>query len=521
MEVPADEEPAEDLEVAPVRLQRQPLLPSAAEVAEHEASGHAQYRSWCTHCVAAWGIANPHRRQDHSSDELPTVCSDFFFLGEDNADAMPFLCVVDRRTSTVGAFALPNRKSTTSYNVRVMGKFLSTLGYQRIVNKSDGEPAMIALKALAAKHAQVEAVPQESPADDHRANGEVEKEIQEVKRRMRACKSNLEEKLGMHVAQDDPILTWLPQYVSSQMSRFRVGSDGKTADQRRTGKTWRKQGIVFGEQILLKPVGSRKRKNDLAAKMISGRYVGHHNRHGSVMALTPNGVVLGSAFHKLPDGRGAGQAWEKAGWEALRGLPWDVNPRARRAPQSVQEAEAAGPAAAPGTPAGAPATPAAAPGTPAAPVPQAPLGPLGPGAPGEVQVHEVQPKTFRVTRKMWLEHGSTHGCNGCSSLAMFSRILRQPNHFDAQRSILSSFHPSYSSLRPVKMVVKRPALTSIFHLRYSSCVNTVVGSMSKANCMCSCSASRSCPCCSCPGAAAYGTKGIDALFPCPCQGAAI
>ena len=109
---------------------------------------------------------------------------------------------------------------------------------------------------------------------------------------------------------------------------------------------------------MLKPVGSKRRKNDFEAKMVYGRYIGHHNRHGSIMALTANGVVLGSAFHKLPDGRGPGQAWQKDGWDILRGLPWDVNPRARRAPQSVQEADATAPGASPGTPGVAPGTPA-------------------------------------------------------------------------------------------------------------------------------------------------------------------
>ena len=34
-------------------------MPSQREIAEHFASGHARYRSWCPHCVAAKG-RNPH-----------------------------------------------------------------------------------------------------------------------------------------------------------------------------------------------------------------------------------------------------------------------------------------------------------------------------------------------------------------------------------------------------------------------------------------------------------------------------
>ena len=42
--------------------------PSAQEVAEHEASSCAVYRSWCPHCTAAKGQANPHRAEGALGD---------------------------------------------------------------------------------------------------------------------------------------------------------------------------------------------------------------------------------------------------------------------------------------------------------------------------------------------------------------------------------------------------------------------------------------------------------------------
>ena len=69
-----------------------------------------------------------------------------------------------------------------------------------------------------------------------------------------------------------------------------VLEDGRLADQRRTGKTWKKLSMIIGEQILYKALGSKGKKNDAEQKMHYGRYVGHHNRHGSVLVLTPEGV---------------------------------------------------------------------------------------------------------------------------------------------------------------------------------------------------------------------------------------
>ena len=43
--------------------------PSAREIAEHELTGHAVYRSWCRHCVASKGQAQAHSSREEG--ELP------------------------------------------------------------------------------------------------------------------------------------------------------------------------------------------------------------------------------------------------------------------------------------------------------------------------------------------------------------------------------------------------------------------------------------------------------------------
>ena len=48
-------------------------------------------------------------------------------------------------------------------------------GYDRIISKSDNEPAILALKADVKQHLKgVEVIPQEAPTGDHNANGAVE-----------------------------------------------------------------------------------------------------------------------------------------------------------------------------------------------------------------------------------------------------------------------------------------------------------------------------------------------------------
>ena len=104
--------------------------------------------------------------------------------------------------------------------------------------KSDGEHSIIALKSAAAREAAVEAVAEESPPGDHQANGMVENAIREVKRQIRVLRSALEEKIGKVLTDGDPVLTWLPRQAADLLNRYKKGTDGRTAETRRSGKQW-------------------------------------------------------------------------------------------------------------------------------------------------------------------------------------------------------------------------------------------------------------------------------------------
>ena len=47
-------------ELQPVRVIKSPMAPSAADIEEHEATGHVVYRSWCKICQAARSTGQPH-----------------------------------------------------------------------------------------------------------------------------------------------------------------------------------------------------------------------------------------------------------------------------------------------------------------------------------------------------------------------------------------------------------------------------------------------------------------------------
>ena len=80
------------------RVPNLPPEPSARQIAEHELTGHALYRSWCRHCVASKGRA--HAQSSRVEGDLPEICIDYGFFGRDKDDVLPILCVKCRSSST-------------------------------------------------------------------------------------------------------------------------------------------------------------------------------------------------------------------------------------------------------------------------------------------------------------------------------------------------------------------------------------------------------------------------------------
>ena len=326
---PEGEEEGE-VEVAAPKQVRSPIEPTAAEIAEHEVLGHVQYREWCRHCVAARGIGQQHRsreQRERQNDGLPTVACDYCFMGQDDGKVKPILVIKDSKTQAIAA-TFVEAKGTDPYAIKFWQGFVKHLGYKKFIAKSDGEPAIKAMKAKAIDGLKgIEAISQETPEGDHQANGLAEVAVREVKRQVRVMKSSLEEKLGITLSDEDPVLAWLPRHGADLLTRYRKGEDGRTPEQRRSGKAWRRPALELGERLFYREaVAAESNKNDLHMKMLEGRYIGHHGGTGALLVITPNGVKKAQGVRRLPPE----QRWDAQGWTSLRGYPWDVAHRAGR-----------------------------------------------------------------------------------------------------------------------------------------------------------------------------------------------
>ena len=71
-----------------------------------------------------------------------------------------------------------------------------------------------------------------SPVGDHAANGDVEVEVREMKRAARAVLQALEQRLQIRIRRDHPILAWIPQYIGNCRTKFLIGDDARTPEER-------------------------------------------------------------------------------------------------------------------------------------------------------------------------------------------------------------------------------------------------------------------------------------------------
>ena len=76
----------EEVEGRRPKVLRSPTTPTAEEIEEHEALGHAVHRTWCGHCMRARGMVEQHRDVEHRDDAVPTLHMDYFFLNEKDED---------------------------------------------------------------------------------------------------------------------------------------------------------------------------------------------------------------------------------------------------------------------------------------------------------------------------------------------------------------------------------------------------------------------------------------------------
>ena len=85
--------------------------------------------------------------------------------------------------------------------------------------------------------------------------GRLEMAVREVKRQCRTLRISAEQDTSVRIADDSPLLSWLPRFAAQVMNKMRIGRKGKTSEMMRTGRRWRKPVAQFGEKGWFRKIG--------------------------------------------------------------------------------------------------------------------------------------------------------------------------------------------------------------------------------------------------------------------------
>lgn len=233
----------------------------------------------------------------------------------------------------------------------------------------------------------MEFVPKTSTEGDHSANGLAEIGVREIKCQVRVIRSQLERNLKARLEETEPILAWIPRHAANKMHRYCILDDGHTPEERHTGKNWKRAIVSFGEKVFYRPIAcGGGAKNDAEMRMRPGIFLGHHERTGTHILLTPDGVERGGGLHPLPEDK----RWDLEFLKTCKGLPWEMRPGKRLTPQPMfgeEEREHAVPIVIPNVPVATP----------------------------------LQ-RNWYVTTSDIDKYGGTDGCRSCTAIALGGRV---------------------------------------------------------------------------------------------------
>ena len=331
------------------RVARPPREPSRQEKEHHEIS-HLPPRDWCAHCRRGRTIKGAHWRGNATTHHYPIVSMDYAYIGSSTEDDEKMWAETRRRSEkgeeaaedetpegSICALIIHDSRSGGIYgihvdrkgvNARVQAKaleVLNTLGYRRIVLKSDQEPSMIAMRRAVQQTWEMgEITMEDSPAYDPKSNGAVERSVRTIKEQIRTMKSDLEGRVMRKLdGGDRSILCWMIEHAGALLRRYKVGADGKTAYERVKGRGSKRMMVPFGECVWWMPLRPQTAQpSNLDPRVEEGCFVGLRETSDEALIMTPEGLVKCRDIRRRPEP----ERWSNVLITAVTATPCEPNP---------------------------------------------------------------------------------------------------------------------------------------------------------------------------------------------------
>ena len=311
---------------------------SAEERARHELT-HMPFRAWCPHCVRGRGRNRPHLGKPKGKEEdvhehVPKIAMDYFFASEADMKAAlnPILVMVDETTGEkyarlVGKKGL-GEAGEMEWLLKDLREELVSWGHAggdggKIILKSDSEAAIVAVREALARRHGGRVVPERPPPGEKQSNGVIEEAGRTVRCMAVTLKDALETKVKVKIQPGDVITEWIFRWAAMLCSRYLVGTDGRTAYERRRGRRCKVPVVSFGELVHFKELHPDGKRDKWASDWHFGVWLGHTRDSNEMLVGTEHGVRRTYAVKRLPEE----ERWNKDKVKNLVGTPRQPDPK--------------------------------------------------------------------------------------------------------------------------------------------------------------------------------------------------
>ena len=196
---------------------RDPGAPTEAEVERHNVT-HMPFRSWCPACVEGKARDKYHQKAEGQvGKEVPEIVFDYCFLGSEGEDTVAIQVTRDRRTRMIFAHVVPKKGFSHEHGTMELIKDIAKLGYNEIILKCDGEPALKTIQEEVRRQRSEKTILENSPVGDSRANGAAERAVQAIAEQVRVIRRGLEQRLELRLSGKHPVTAWLVERAAAPL----------------------------------------------------------------------------------------------------------------------------------------------------------------------------------------------------------------------------------------------------------------------------------------------------------------
>lgn len=173
-----------------------------------------------------------HRWLVRTGGAHPRVFFDYFFMGSAVDDKVATaLAIIDEETEfPVATFCV--EKGPTEHVVLIVLATLDEFGYVVVILRGDQEPSIIALLREVKKRRTERTLIEHAPRYSHVSQGLFAGGIAVIHGQTRVFVLHVEEKYGVRITAEHPILKWLIRHAAWTIARYAIRADGKASFER-------------------------------------------------------------------------------------------------------------------------------------------------------------------------------------------------------------------------------------------------------------------------------------------------